>query len=67
MIHWQEGLRTIQAMTRAELEADAGQYSSRFYRVFVDPATGDVTDALVIGDLAGWIFSYEEKGARMKA
>ena len=67
MIHWLERLRTIQAMTRAELEADAGQYSSRFYRVFVDPATGDVTDALVIGDLAGWIFSYEEKGARMKA
>jgi NAD(P)-dependent dehydrogenase (short-subunit alcohol dehydrogenase family) len=67
MAHWQERLRIIQAMTRAELEADAGQYSSRFYRVFVDPATGDVTDALVIGDLAGWIFTYEEKGARMKA
>lgn len=67
MAHWQERLRTIQAMTRAELEADAGQYSSRFYRVFVDPATGDVTDALVIGDLAGWIFTYEERGARMKA
>lgn len=67
MARWQERLRIIQVTTRAELESDAGQYSSRFYRAFVDPATGDVTDALVIGDLAGWIFTYEEKGARMKA
>ncbi len=67
MARWQERLRTIQATTRAELEADADQYSSRFYRIFVDPATGDVTDALVIGDLAGWIFTYEDRGARMKS
>jgi hypothetical protein len=54
-------------MTQAELEADGGRYSSRFYRVFVDPATGEFTERFGIGDLAGWIFTYEEKGARMKS
>ncbi len=67
MARWQERLRRIQAMTQAELEADAGRYSSRFYRVFVDPATGEFTERFGIGDLAGWIFTYEEKGARMKS
>ncbi|NOZ50622.1 MAG: short-chain dehydrogenase [Chloroflexi bacterium] len=67
MQHWQQRLQAIQATTRADLTDDAEQYSSRFYRIFVDPATGDVKDALCIGDLAGWIFTYEDKGARMKS
>lgn len=67
MRHWQDRLETIQAVTRDELTTDAGQYSSRFYRIFVDPATGDVKDTIGIGDLAGWIFTYEDKGARMKS
>lgn len=67
MRHWQDRLETIQSVTREELTVDAGQYSSRFYRIFVDPATGDVKDTIGIGDLAGWIFTYEDKGARMKS
>lgn len=67
MARWQERLRRIRAMTEEELRADAGRYSSRFYRVFVDPATGEFTERFGIGDLAGWIFTYEEKGARMKS
>ncbi len=67
MTHWQQRIHTIQATTRADLQADAGQYSSRFYRIFVDPASGDVKDTIGIGDLAGWIFTYEDKGARMKS
>lgn len=67
MARWQERLQRIRAMTEEELRADAGRYSSRFYRVFVDPATGEFTERFGIGDLAGWIFTYEEKGARMKS
>ena len=67
MAHWQQRIRQIQERTQAELLADGGQYSSRFYRVFVDPATGDVKDHIVPGDLAGWIFTYEERGMRVKS
>ncbi len=67
MAHWQQRIRQIQDRTHAELEADGGQYSSRFYRVFVDPATGDVKEYIVPGDLAGWIFTYEEGGMRVKS
>ena len=65
--HWQERIRQIRARTQRELEADGGQYSSRFYRVFVDPATGDVQDHIIPGDMAGWIFTYEEGGIRVKS
>lgn len=67
MARWQNRLRQIRAHTEAELAADGEMYSSRFYRVFVDPATGRVQDRIRIGDLAGWIFTYEEKGERMKS
>jgi hypothetical protein len=67
MAHWQERIRQIRERTQSELQADGGQYSSRFYRVFVDPATGDVKDYFVAGDLAGWIFTYEEGGMRIKS
>lgn len=67
MARWQRRLRQIQAMTGEQLGADDNRYSSRFYRVFVDPASGDVKDAICIGDLAGWIFTYEDEGARMKS
>lgn len=67
MTHWQQRLAQIRKQTEHELEQDAGMYSSRFYRIFVDPATGDVRDSIGIGDLAGWIFTFEEKGARMKS
>ncbi len=67
MALWQGRLAQIRQITEEELEADAGQYSSQFYRVFVDPATGHFTDTYGIGDLAGWIFTTEERGARMKA
>ncbi len=67
MAHWQSRIRQIRERTHAELVADGGQYSSRFYRVFVDPATGDVKDYIIPGDLAGWIFTYEEGGMRVKS
>ena len=67
MSHWQNRLRQIQQRTEQELLADGGQYSSRFYRVFVDPATGNVKDSMVAGDLAGWILTYEEGGIRIKS
>ncbi|HEY52650.1 MAG TPA: NAD-dependent epimerase/dehydratase family protein [Caldilineae bacterium] len=67
MTHWQQRLTQIRKQTEHELAQDAGMYSSRFYRIFVDPATGDVKDSIGIGDLAGWIFTFEEKGARMKS
>lgn len=67
MALWQHRLQEIRKITEEELAADAGQYSSQFYRVFVDPATGRFTDAYVIGDLAGWIFTEADKGARMKS
>ena len=67
MAHWQKRIQQIRERTQKELLADGGQYSSRFYRVFVDPATGDVKDSIVPGDLAGWIFTYEEGGMRVKS
>ena len=67
MAHWQERIRRIRGATEQQLRADRGQYSSRYYRVFVDPATGDVQDHIVPGDLAGWIFTYEEGGIRVKS
>ncbi len=67
MAHWQERIRRIRTSTEQQLQADRGQYSSRYYRVFVDPATGDVKDHIVPGDLAGWIFTYEEGGIRVKS
>ncbi|HEY79719.1 MAG TPA: short-chain dehydrogenase [Anaerolineae bacterium] len=67
MAHWQERIRRIRTSTEQQLQADRGQYSSRYYRVFVDPATGDVKDHVVPGDLAGWIFTYEEGGIRVKS
>ena len=67
MQHWQRRLRQIQAMTAEHLDSDAGRYSSSFYRAFVDPASGDVRDTITPGDLAGWIFTYEDQGARMKS
>ncbi len=67
MAHWQERIRRIRITTEEQLRADGGQYSSRYYRVFVDPATGDVKDHIVPGDLAGWIFTYEEGGIRVKS
>ncbi len=67
MAHWQDRIRQIRDRTERELHADGGQYSSRYYRVFVDPATGDVKDHIVPGDLAGWIFTYEEGGIRVKS
>ena len=67
MTHWQQRLAQIRERTENEIQQDAGMYSSRFYRIFVDPATGDVKDRIGIGDLAGWIFTFEDKGARMKS
>ncbi len=67
MAHWQERIRRIREVTEAQLQADGGLYSSRFYRVFVDPATGNVKDHIVPGDLTGWIFTYEEGGIRVKS
>lgn len=67
MVHWQQRLRQIREMTQAELELDAGQYSSRYYRIFVDPTTGDVRNSFDIGEIAGWIFNYEEHGSRLKS
>jgi hypothetical protein len=67
MTHWQQRLAQIRKQTENEIQQDAGMYSSRFYRIFVDPASGDVKDRIGIGDLAGWIFTFEEKGARMKS
>ncbi|NUQ37595.1 MAG: KR domain-containing protein [Caldilineales bacterium] len=67
MARWQSRFACIQAMTAEHLASDGGRYSSSFYRVFVDPGSGDVKDTIIPGDLAGWIFTYEDQGARMKS
>ena len=67
MRHWQLRLDRIEAMTKLEIQADAGMHSSRFDRLFVDPATDETPDNFQIGEIVAWILIHEEGGARMKA
>ncbi|MGK7909748.1 MAG: hypothetical protein AB4040_21285 [Synechococcus sp.] len=64
---WQERLAKILELATAEQQADGGMYASRFDRLFVDAATGQIRDSFDIGTVVGWLFSDEEQGFRMKS
>jgi hypothetical protein len=58
---WQERLRKIAEMTE---EIPEGETSSRY---IYTKEYWDNFESIEPGKIAGWIFSFEEKGARMKA
>lgn len=65
MERWQERFRTILDEISA-LPDPLENASSQFGRAMTDPATWALDPDINLGEVAGWIFSTEEQGTRMK-
>ncbi len=65
MARWQRRMRNIMAEAQA-MPSPARDSSSRYGRVMSNPETWLLDPEINIGEVAGWIFNYEEQGQRMK-
>jgi NAD(P)-dependent dehydrogenase (short-subunit alcohol dehydrogenase family) len=63
MSRWQERLTALQAAIEASRSSGSGSRFDRSYRAM---RTWTEDDAFDVGELAGWLFTYEEQGRRGK-
>jgi NAD(P)-dependent dehydrogenase (short-subunit alcohol dehydrogenase family) len=65
MARWQKRMRLILEEITA-LPQPSQDASSQYPRSMTNPATWQLDNEINIGEVAGWIFNYEEQGQRMK-
>ncbi len=65
MARWRQRVGQILEET-AGLPDPQQDASSQYDRVMTDPGSWSLEPEINIGEVAGWIFNYEEKGQRMK-
>ncbi len=65
LARWQERLAALQAEVR--IQRAEGEASSRFDRAYPTAYYWAEDEALDVGEIAGWVFSNEDRGRRGKA
>ena len=61
---WQERLGALRGFLQT---LAAGDSSSRLERAYPDAQTWSAGDSFDVGEIAGWLFLYEEMGRRGKS